>query len=278
MTDFTKLKMAFSVALLAALFMLRPLFEYMGQTEIVFLGVRLSLQIMYFTFAGTLGLSAYFFALELVSGRSAPFAQRAGNTMYALALLIPGAFAAIVLIAYTGSLVGSITGSPSASTTVEGLLTVVAGVAVLTIVLMVRRAMGERDRSFSVRALGNEEAEQLAKANGLLEAGLYDLVVVQSFQTLETSLKRLLLANGVYSRNSGIKGLVTLAQKHNLIGNDEGRSIQDVRVLRNEVAHEAKAVSRDTAEQVVEATRRVITRVNMALSEGNGDVDPDEAD
>ncbi len=274
MTDFTRLKMGFSVALLAALFMIRPLLDQVAENYFVFLGYKVYLQYLYYLFAGCLSLSAYFFALELLSGKSAaPFAQRAGNTTYALAILMPPAFTMVYIIA----LIGNTLGNPRSAFIVDVVLTVVLLFIVMAVMLSLRRAISDRDRSFSISKLGDEETANLAKASGLLEAGLYDLVVIQAFQTLETSLRRLLLARGVYPRRNSVKDLVITAQGQNLVSDEVSRCIHDVRVLRNEVVHEGKSVNRDTAEIVIDETRKVITRFGMLLSEEIAEDDSDSA-
>lgn len=270
MTEFTKLKMGFSVALLAALFMLRPLIEPLtskaGGIHVVLFGLKIYLQALYFLFAGALGLSAYFFALELLSGKStAPFAQKAGNTTYALAILMPPAFAAIWTIGQASASLRERSGSEAAALVFSIALTAVVVGAALGVLIYIRRVMSERDRSFTVSRLADEETEQMAKANGLLEAGLYDLAVVQCFQTIETALRRVLLARGGVAGYATVKDMLALAQKRALLGGEDRRRIHDVRVLRNEVTHEAKEVDRNTAEEVIEMTRRVVTRLGMLL-------------
>lgn len=283
MTEFTKLKMGFSVALLAALFMLRPLIEPLtssGGIHVLLFGLQIKLQALYYLFAGALGLSAYFFALELLSGKStAPFAQKAGNTTYALAILMPPAFVAIWTIGQSTAALRKHSGSDALALAFSIALTALAGAAALGVLFYIRQAMSERDRSFTVSRLADEETEQMAKANGLLEAGLYDLAVIQCFQTIETALRRVLLARGGVASYASMKDMLALAHKRKLLDDEDRRRIHDLRVLRNEVAHEAKEVDRNTAEEVIEATRRVVTRLGMLLDaadNGNGGETADE--
>jgi HEPN domain-containing protein len=275
MTDFTKLKMGFSVGLLAVLFTLRPLFENVGAYPVRFPGFQVTLLQLYYAFMATLGLASYFFALELISGKAAvPFAQKAGNTLYALAVLMPPAFVAAVLVSQAGQYVLGRGGLAAAKAVYAGLGLVLLA-ALLLVMWRLRAMIGERDRSFSVRHLGDEETEQLAKAQGLLDAGLYDLSVVQAFQTVETSLRRLLLARGRYERRRSVKEMMEAAEGAGLLGSADSRRVQDVRVLRNEVVHEGKPVVRDTAEEVVDNARKVVTRIGMLLSDAGGEAEED---
>lgn len=278
MTDFTKLKMGFSVGLLAVLFTLRPLFEKVGAYPISFPGFTVTLLQLYYAFMATLGLASYFFALELISGKaSVPFAQKAGNTLYALAVLMPPAFVAAVVISRVGQAVLGWGGLAWAKA-VYGGLGILLVVAIVLVMWRLRNMISERDRAFSVRQLGDEETVQLAKAQGLLDAGLYDLSVVQAFHTLETSLRRLLLARGRHERRHTVKEMIAVAESAGLLGPADARRVQDVRVLRNEVVHEGKPVIRDTAEEVVDSARKVVTRIGMLLSEeaGNGEAAGDD--
>jgi len=274
-TEFTKLKMAFSVALLAALFTLRSLFDRVSGYTFTFLGFDIELLLLYYLFAGALGLSAYCFALELLAGRSAsPLAQKAGNTFYALAVLMPPAFIAVFLIAHASGRLAGWMGDPAygiAFSVAMLLLVAALGVYVLR---SLGRAIGERDRSFTVNQLGDEEAASLTKATGLLEAGLYDLAVVQSFQTIETSLRRLLLARGVAPRRWTMKEIIATAQRHDLISDADRQVLHDIRVLRNGVIHEAREVDRTETEDVIDATRRVVTRFHMRTA--NGDTEQEQ--
>lgn len=277
MSDFTKTKMIFVLGLLAALFMLRTMMDSgeqsLGGHGFLFLGKTLEIRYAYYLCAGFLGLAAYFYGLELVSGKSAMLAQHLGNIMYAVAILIPPAYLALCGISYLGMVLWMAANSTVARDALEVGLAVLLAVLATVMFVLLRRRLREKDQYSSVTRLSEEETTIVAKAGGLFEAGLYDLVLVEAFRAVETSLRKLLIAKGVFFRKSSIKDLLAAADKHQLLGEEERGCIQDIRVLRNEVVHEGKSVSRESASRVLVMTRRVVTgldRVRTRLEEQSG--------
>jgi len=262
MTDFSRIKMGFVVALLAALFMLKPVIDSLGAqytTPFVFLGLRVAVMNVYYLFSGLLGLAAYFYAMDMVGKRANPLAQRMGNIMYALAILVPPFYLTMGLLAWLDSLIVEATHSPlvgQISAIIMAVFLVLGGGLFFAIV---RRQLRDQDTDSTVEQLSGEQAKLVAKANGLLEAGLYDLVLVESFRAVETALKKRLVANNVFTRKSSVSALLNAADKHKLIGKGERDVVHDLRVMRNDVVHESKHLNRDEAEKVIDATRRVIT-------------------
>src|SRR5436190_24139928 len=90
MTEFTKTKMHFTLALLGALFALHPFldridfsFPYGFEHE-----VELKFTHVYALLAGLLALTVYFYSLILVSVRWAHTSERLGNYLYALTMMV----------------------------------------------------------------------------------------------------------------------------------------------------------------------------------------------
>jgi HEPN domain-containing protein len=268
MTDFTKTKMMFAVGLLGAMFMLQPLLQDVGRAGFVFLGMMIELRYMYYAFSVLLGLAVYFFAMEVVSGRRTLIPQRAGNVMYALALLVPPAYASIGLIASVGYAVRPVVESKRAVAGIELALLATAGLLGAGVFFILKRRLAEEDKSHTVSRLASEETTQMSRANGLYEAGLYDLVVVESFLAIETALRKLLLAKDIPAHKPAMKDLLVIVENRGLLSTEELDHIRDLRVLRNEILHEAKNTNRSTAERVIETSRRTITRIDKMIADG----------
>jgi len=276
MTDFTKTKMMFAVGLLGAMFMLQPLLQDVGRAGFVFLGMMIELRYMYYAFSVLLGLAVYFFAMEVVSGRRTLIPQRAGNVMYALALLVPPAYASIGLIASVGYAVRPVVESKRAVAGIELALLATAGLLGAGVFFILKRRLAEEDKSHTVSRLTSEETTQMSRANttqmsranGLYEAGLYDLVVVESFLAIETALRKLLLAKDIPAHKPAMKDLLVIVENRGLLSTEELDHIRDLRVLRNEILHEAKNTNRSTAERVIETSRRTITRIDKMIADG----------
>ena len=267
MTDFTKTKMAFAVGLLAVLFMLKPLVDDFGSLGFGFLTITFEVRFVYYAFAALLGTSAYCYALEMLTERSNPLATRTGNLLYAVAMLVPPVYGALACIYIIANGINFALGTDSARMIVEGVLMFLLGMVGILLFLSIRQRLLEQDKLSIVNQLGAEQANRVTKASGLLEAGLYDLVLVEAFRAIEVGLKRALTAHDVGYRNSAAGELIQLAEQNHLIGNQEKAYLEDMRALRNAALHEGKSVTRTQAEGIIDTTRRVITVLERARLE-----------
>lgn len=264
MTEFARLKMGFVVAMLAALFMLKPLFDEFtttGQGGIYYfsyLNQQITFISGYYLFAGFLGLAAYFFAMDLVGRRPNHYFQMLGNFAYAVAIMVPPIYFAMGLIGYIDYLIESYTGSAQSGHNVSLVLTVFALIFAIWSFLKLGQQLRMQDKDSTVDQLGAEQAKSMAKANGLLEAGLYDLVLVECFRAIETALKKRVIAENVFPKQDGFSDLLETGVRLKVIGPSERDKIHDLRVVRNEVVHENRDMSRDEAERVIDSTRAVI--------------------
>jgi hypothetical protein len=88
MTEFTKLKIGFALALLGTLFVLHPLLDRTPDLGFVYLGHRLEVVHAYALTSGLLGLCAYLYAVTLLNDHPHSRFERAGNAAYSLAILV----------------------------------------------------------------------------------------------------------------------------------------------------------------------------------------------
>src|SRR5262245_47488701 len=88
MTEFTKTKIHFALALLGTLFAVHPYIEQWEHAGFTYLGWNLEIFHAYALTGGLLALSVYFYAMALLSERATTGAERVGNYLYALGLLI----------------------------------------------------------------------------------------------------------------------------------------------------------------------------------------------
>ena len=116
MTEFTKTKMHFALALLGTLFALHPVLEKMDNEGVRSLDVRLRIPATlqpagpeaqefrevvikafyaYVIVGGLLSFSVYCYALALLSEKPSSWVERVGNYSYALALMLLPLYAAL---------------------------------------------------------------------------------------------------------------------------------------------------------------------------------------
>jgi hypothetical protein len=179
MTEFTKLKIGFALALLGTLFALHPLLDRWPDLGFVYLGYRLQVAHAYALTSGLLGLCVYLYAVTLLSDRPHSWGERTGNSIYALAVL--------VLPIYGGLFLSALLAEKVALTHVAWAAPVVAtgfgfGWIALTQVFAwrIRRRLGEQDRVSKMDQLASQEARSLDQARELFANDHYDLSVVEA--------------------------------------------------------------------------------------------------
>src|SRR5437763_12198832 len=97
MTEFTKTKITFALALLGVLFALHPVVDRYPDAGFLypvydFQPVLLKLVYAYYLVAGLLAFSVYSYALALLSERPSSWVERMGNYSYAVAVMVPPLF------------------------------------------------------------------------------------------------------------------------------------------------------------------------------------------
>src|SRR5262249_11286081 len=88
MTDFTKTKTHFALALLGCLFALHPFLDRFENVGFVYLGYELKLFYVYGLVAALLALAVYCYGVALISERPHSWLERLGNYCYALAVMV----------------------------------------------------------------------------------------------------------------------------------------------------------------------------------------------
>src|SRR5438128_9757389 len=97
MTDFTKTKTHFALALLGTLFALHPFLNRFESSGFLYLGYELKLSDVYALIAGLLALAVYCYGLGLISERPHSWLERLGNCSYALAIMVLPLYGALYL-------------------------------------------------------------------------------------------------------------------------------------------------------------------------------------
>ena len=106
MTEFTKTKMHFALALIGALFALHPFLEKLEeQQQLAGLPLPYPLEAYqvrvfhaYAFVTAMLALSVYFYAMVLLSERSSSWSERAGNFSYAVAIMLVPLYGGLYLL------------------------------------------------------------------------------------------------------------------------------------------------------------------------------------
>lgn len=238
MTEFTKLKIGFALALLGTLFALHPLLDRAPDLGFLYLGYRLEVLHAYALTSGLLGLCVYLYAVTLLNEHPHSWSEWAGNATYSLAILVLPIYAGLYLSAALADRVALSHVAWAAPAVAIGLG---AGWVVLSQVLAwrIRRRLGERDRLAQIRQLAEQEARSLDQARELLADDHYDLCVVEAWRALESRLRQALLSRRIATRANDPQAMVRDAARKGLLKEPTVRLIAELK------RHWSVAVSTD---------------------------------
>ncbi len=181
MTEFTKLKISYALALLGTLFALHPFLDRFADRGFLYLGYDLKIFYAYSLTAGLLSLCVYLYAVTLLNDRPHSWCERTGNSTYALAILVLPIYAGLFLSAKLADQVAVSHVAWAAPAVAIGLG--VGWVALSQLVAWrIRSRLGEQDRASRIAQLAAQEVGSLKQANELFDGGHYDLSIVEAWR------------------------------------------------------------------------------------------------
>ncbi len=257
MTEFTKLKIGFALALLGTLFALHPLLDRFPDLGFVYLGYRLEVIQAYALTSGLLGLCVYLYAVTLLSDHPHSWFERTGNGTYALAVLVLPIYAGLFLSAMLADRVAVSHLAWAAPAVGVGLG---AGWVALSQVIAwrIRRRLGERDRVSKMEQLAEQEARSLDQARQLFDSDHYDLCVVEAWRALESRLRQALLSRRIATRSDDPQGVIRVATRKGLLKEPTLGVVAELK--RNwAVAVSTEPLRREVAVEALGAVRYILS-------------------
>jgi HEPN domain-containing protein len=263
MNDFSKIKIPFSLALLAAMFAISPLIQKYGDVSYILFGMTITLNFIYLLFCISLGASVYFYAIGLVGDRPLfDLINKVGHIVYALALIVPPLF----LILYPVSMITDFLISAFRSTLFSKIVeyggSVAIGAAATFIGNLIFRAFASRDRKEKIDRLSVQENHLLSRARQLFQQGYYDLAATKSWKAVEVALNKTFETAGVRTRGQTINALLDLARKRELLNSREIEELMRVRQIRNTAVHTERRVTKEEAESVLDVSDKIIAALD----------------
>lgn len=261
MSDFSKAKVGFALALAGVLFAIHPIITEHRGAGFSFPWFVLEFRIIYYLLFALLGTSVYFFALEFLTLRPQGAAHRIGNLLYAAALLIPPAFVMIWLAVQVGEGVVWISDSDAAGEISMVAICIVSGAAGLLVIHLVSRVMNLRDREASIDQLSIRESRHLHRAEEMHGARHYDLAAIEAFRAIETALHRALIDRDVRVGAPRARELIPAAARAGIIPEECVGLLHEVRVARNRAVHATDPIALHDAEWLLDTTRKIIASI-----------------
>jgi hypothetical protein len=257
MSEFTKTKITFALALLGTLFALHPFLDRFADRGFLYLGYDLKVFDVYFLTAGLLSLCVYFYAVTLLTERQHSGWERWGNYTYALAILIVPIYGGLFLSARLADRVAVSHVAWAAPAVAFGLG---VGWIVLSqlIAWRIRSHLGEQDRLAKMEQLAKQEVESLNRARALFENAHFDLSVIESWRALEARLRQVMLSRRIIARLSGPQSIVQTALRKHLLHESAVAVMQDL--LRHwSIAVSTEPVSREAANESLSGVRHILS-------------------
>jgi hypothetical protein len=266
MTEFTKTKMHFALALLGVLFALHPLLEKIEPAGFDYLGYDLKVLYVYALLAGLLAFTVYCYALALVSERVHGLMERTGNYAYAIAIMVLPLYGGL----YLAHLLAERFEATELNWAAPGVaLGVGAAWLLLSQILawLFRGRLSREDITAKVRQWADQEIAALNRAREMFASEHYDLAVIEAWKAIESRLRRVLLARGVHSGETP-KQMIDAAARANLVREPSLGMLQDLRKQWN-IAVSSEPLTRDAAESALNAARNILATISVEGSEGD---------
>ncbi len=257
MTEFTKLKISYALALLGTLFALHPFLDRFADRGFLYLGYDLKVFYAYSLTAGLLSLCVYLYAVTLLNDRPHSWCERTGNSTYALAILVLPVYAGLFLSAKLADQVAVSHVAWAAPAVAVGLG--VGWVALSQLVAWrIRRHLGEQDRVSRIAQLARQEVESLDQTRELFDGGHYDLSVVEGWRALEARLRQVLLSRRIETRAGGPEVVIHIAIRKGIL---KQPTLGVVAELRRHwtVAVSTEPLTREAAVESLSAVRHVLS-------------------
>src|SRR5271166_6527861 len=170
MTEFTRTKMHFALALIGTLFAVHTFVVQYQDLGPSYEGYKLRVIDLFMGMVGLLAFTVYCYAIALLSEKPSSRMERLGNLTYALAILIVPLYGALWLSSWAAEQVEVPHVAVTAPATILGLV-----ILWLILAWWMRGRLGVQDRQAKIASLATQEIEALNRSPKLFEDGHYDL-------------------------------------------------------------------------------------------------------
>jgi hypothetical protein len=264
MNELDKLKIGFAIALLAGLFTLGPLVNESNFSFLLFT-IDIKLTYIYWFFVAILSLSVYFYALTLVKIEKANnIFQSLGNWTYAIALLYPPFVITIYLISLLSNIIAPILKSSSVTFIIGIILGTMSSIIASILVNKIQVKFKKEGDKESAERIKSKEINSLEKSKILYQSEFYDLVIVELWNTVELSFKRVFLQKAIpFSPKSSIQIIDTI-RKNKLLPTTLIDELEQLRIHRNKAAHPTDdlLISKQLADKALKTTEKILIAID----------------
>lgn len=261
MSEFTKAKIGFAIALLAVLFTITPLVNVVGDHGFKFI-VPLTIRGLYYFFTAAMALSVYLSAVQFMVEKPIKYVEPAANACYTVAIVAPPAFLGLYFASRLAALAGEYLHSPVASSIAATLLGSAAGYYIVDATRFLQRSLNRGERKSKSEASQRVELDLLQRAESLVGSGHFDIASFEAFKVIEIAVDRksldLSLTRGSFDKRWEQLNMLLDIPK------DLGKKVSASRALRNSAAHSKGRISKDDAVEAIRTSEKVLLALNDA--------------
>ena len=240
MSDFTKVKIGFAIALLAALFTISPVTSNLGAFGFYVFGIHIEIKHLYYFISLFLTLAVYFYSIQFLTERQVRFvrfAQMLADGSYAIAIVAPILYLSLFLVVLLTAAISPIVKSENLQGIFQNVLSGIMGVLSVLASQRLMKLFAKREKQSSSEEYDKQAISVLDRAKQLFEDGHYDLSVIECFKSIETAARKVLLQKGVSLKNRSTRDLIQAAQDQGIIPEDRISLVHTIRQSRNIAAH-----------------------------------------
>lgn len=265
MTDFTKVKVGYALALLVALFSINPLLVKFGGNGFELLGLKLEINGFYYLFICLLGIAVYMYSIGFITEKSLSYFEKIGNAIYAGSVMVPFLLLVLWILSLIGSFFEMILKTNYSELVFSILSAVIATIITGTSFHLLNKRINIKDRNSISEQYKRKEINLIKEAETLYQLGMYSATVMHAFSSLEYLVKKLLTDKGM-QKDKNVK-LFDYAIDEGLISIKLKDDINTIRLIRNRAAHPTKddEINKAEAESVMEITKKVINSIHSEL-------------
>lgn len=271
MNEFTKNKIAFAVALLAALFTITPILGDIGSWGFDVFSLTIQVFHLYCFLSGILTLAVYIYGLQFLAEHQFKQLQVAGDIFYAIALVSPPFYLSIYLLTLVINLLAKLLQVPFAAEILTNILSSIISALAVLLVEKIAKTFGRKDRQARVENIQKEEDVILIRAKRLLNDGCFDLAIVECFKVIELALRKALIARDIQVGRTNPRVLMEKARHQELISPELFERVDALRDLRNSISHSREDISftQLQAEQALATTGKILAAIESSLEQNS---------
>jgi hypothetical protein len=259
MADYVKTKMQATLALLGAIFALKPFLEDIKGIGFVYLDVSITLVHALSVMAVLLVVAIHCYALDMIRERPFSLVERLGNSSFAFAVLVLPIFGSgYGLTGLSAALAEQYQIPHLAWSGPAAAITVLAGWLLLAVLL--RRRLSRQGQQAEFQRLVTAETAALQRAQEMFHHEHYDLSVIELWRAIEARLRRSLLVKSLRGPFDDWNSLREAAHEAGVLSKVPLATLDELR-RHWEVAVGVEPLPRQAAESALVSTRRVLSMI-----------------